>query len=82
MNRLALMYCASDPDAWQGEVPPEWEPDACEHPMYRAALSVMPIPVESTATDGTHFYRWNGEILPWEFFYSPWSFRPRWVSDR
>lgn len=30
-------YCAEDPDAWQGEMPPEWEPEACEHPRYTSA---------------------------------------------
>lgn len=33
-----MTWCASDPDAWMDDVPPEWEPEACEHPMYRMAL--------------------------------------------
>lgn len=32
-----LMWEPTDPDAWQGEVPPEWEPEECDHPRYTSA---------------------------------------------
>lgn len=31
------MWESTDPDAWQGEVPPEWEPEECDHPRYTSA---------------------------------------------